>query len=78
MITLTIHRGCLDSPVRIPDRWLASLLIEVAYSYKQSTFEPLFYLITVQVGLGSCWFKVTMCLLENNFIIIYVNFIIFI
>ena len=82
MSTLTMHRGCPDSPVRMPDRWLASLLIEVADSYKQSTFDPLFFFITMQVGLESCWFKVSMQTLMidrgNNFMIICVYFMIFI
>ena len=39
------------SPIRVLHRWLASLLVEVAYSYKQSVFDPLFFLITMHVGL---------------------------
>ena len=47
MITLKMHRESPDSPVRMPDSWLESLLIEGADSYKESTLDPLFFLITL-------------------------------
>ena len=34
----------------------------MADSYKQSTFDSLFFVITMQVDLGCYWFKVCTCI----------------
>ena len=66
-----------DSPIRMLYRWLASLLVEVAYRYKQSVFDPLFFLITMHAGLRRGLFRTYLfCLKSRQEKIMHIIFVI--